>query len=238
MATLNAAQAHGLDGFGAIAPGFRADLVVLDDLDAFRPSLVLAGGRVAARDGVAEPFDVPETPAHVLGTVRSAPVTEADLALEADGEVRVIEIVPEQLITIQRTVSPARSNGHVVSDPTRDLAKIAVIERHHATGRVGRGLVTGFGLRARRASPPPSPTTPTTSSPSGSTTPPSSPAPPACRSSGAAASWPSAAGSPASSPSPSPACSPTARSRRSSPASTSCTRRLREPRRHDRARRS
>jgi adenine deaminase len=148
MATLHAAQAHRLDGYGAIAPGFRADLVVLDDLAEFRPSLVLAGGRIAARDGVAEPFAVPDTPAHVLGTVRSAPVAEADLVLEADGPVRVIEIVPEQLITIERTVDPARSNGHVVADPARDLAKIAVVERHHATGRVGRGLVTGFGLRA------------------------------------------------------------------------------------------
>ena len=147
MATLNAARAHGLDGFGAIAPGFRADLVLLDDLESFAPALVLAGGRVAARDGRAEPFDVPPTPAHVLGTVRSAPVGEGDLVLEADGAVRVIEIVPEQLITIERTVEPARSNGHVVADPSRDLAKIAVVERHHATGRVGRGLVTGFGLR-------------------------------------------------------------------------------------------
>ncbi len=147
MATLNAARAHGLDGFGAIAPGFRADLVLLDDLERFEPSLVLAGGRVAARDGRAEPFVVPATPAHVLGTVRSAPTSAADLALEADGPVRVIELVPEQLITIERTVDPARANGHVVSDPSRDLAKIAVIERHHATGRVGRGLVTGFGLR-------------------------------------------------------------------------------------------
>jgi adenine deaminase len=146
MATLHAAQVHRLDGHGAIAPGFRADLVVLDDLTSFRPSLVLTGGRVAARDGAAEPFPVPATPAHVLGTVRSAAVTEPDLALEADGDVRVIEIVPEQLITIARTVSPARSNGHVVTDPARDLAKVAVIERHHATGRVGRGLVTGFGL--------------------------------------------------------------------------------------------
>ncbi|HET8949712.1 MAG TPA: adenine deaminase C-terminal domain-containing protein, partial [Solirubrobacteraceae bacterium] len=147
MATLNAAQAHRLDGHGAIAPGYRADLVVLDDLSSFEPSLVLAGGRVAARDGAAEPFPLPETPAHVLGTVRSAPLREADLALEADGDVRVIEIVPEQLITIARTVSPARENGRVVTDPARDLAKITVIERHHATGRVGRGLVTGFGLR-------------------------------------------------------------------------------------------
>jgi adenine deaminase len=146
MATLNAARAHGLDGFGAIAPGFRADLVLLDDLSSFEPSLVFAGGRIAARDGRAADFEIPATPAHVLGTVRSARVTEADLVLEADGPVRVIEIVPEQLITIARTVDPARSNGHVVPDPSRDLAKIAVIERHHATGRVGRGLVTGFGL--------------------------------------------------------------------------------------------
>ena len=147
MATLNAARAHGLEGLGAIAPGFRADLVVLDDLERFEPSLVLAGGRVAARAGRAEPFDVPSTPAHVLGTVRSAPIAADDLVLEADGPVRVIEIVPEQLITIERTVDPARENGRVVADPARDLAKIVVIERHHATGRVGRGLVTGFGLR-------------------------------------------------------------------------------------------
>jgi adenine deaminase len=83
----------------------------------------------------------------VLGTVRSAPLAESDLALDADGPVRVIEIVPEQLITLERTVEPARADGRVVTDPARDIAKIAVIERHHATGRVGRGLVTGFGLR-------------------------------------------------------------------------------------------
>jgi adenine deaminase len=84
-----------------------------------------------------------------MQTVRSAPVSAADLALDADGasRVRVIEIVPEQLITIARELEPSVRDGAVVADPSRDLAKIAVIERHHATGRVGRGLVTGFGLR-------------------------------------------------------------------------------------------
>jgi adenine deaminase len=148
MATLHGARAHGLDGHGAIAPGYRADLVLLDDLEAFEPSLVIAGGRIAARGGRAEPFDAPAVPAHVVQTVRSAPVAEADLALDADGaaRVRVIEIVPEQLITIAREVEPLVQDGRVVADPSRDLAKIVVIERHHATGRVGRGLVTGFGL--------------------------------------------------------------------------------------------
>jgi adenine deaminase len=149
MATLHPARAHGLEGFGAIAPGYRADMALVDDLSTFSPALVLAGGRVAARDGRAEPFAAPAVPAHVLQTVRSAPVTAADLALDADGasRVRVIEIVPEQLVTLKREAEPPRLNGRVVADPSRDLAKIAVIERHHATGRVGRGLVTGFGLR-------------------------------------------------------------------------------------------
>jgi adenine deaminase len=121
---------------------------VLEDLTSFDPALVLAGGRVAARAGRAEPFDAPAVPPHVVQTVRSAPVTAADLALDADGaaRVRVIEIVPEQLITLSREVSPTVAGGEVVADPERDLAKIVVIERHHATGRVGRGLVTGFGL--------------------------------------------------------------------------------------------
>ena len=162
MASLNAARAHGLSERGAIAPGFHADMAILDDLVAFAPSVVLAGGRVAARDGRAEPFAAPKLPAYVLQTVRSAPLAAADLALDAGegangasgadgvspgGRVRVIEIVPEQLITRVLEVEPPRRDGHVVADPDRDIAKIAVIERHHATGRVGRGLVTGFGLR-------------------------------------------------------------------------------------------
>ena len=149
MATLHPARAHGLEGHGAVAPGYRADLVLFDDLSRFSPSLVLAGGRVAARDGRAEPFEKPAVPPHVVQTVRAAPVTAEALVLDADGSsrVRVIEIVPEQLITIAREVEPSVRDGVVVSDPKRDLAKIVVIERHHATGRVGRGLVTGFGLR-------------------------------------------------------------------------------------------
>ena len=147
MATLHAAQAHRLDGYGAIAPGFRADSSCSTTCrrSSLRSCSRAAASRRAA--GAAEPFEVPATPAHVLGTVRSAPVSADDLALEADGDVRVIEIIPEQLITIARTVSPARSQRPRRRRPSRDLAKIAVVERHHATGRVGEGLVTGFGLR-------------------------------------------------------------------------------------------
>jgi adenine deaminase len=148
MATLHAARCHGLYDHGAIAPGLRADVLVLDDLESFRPSLVIKDGTVVARDGVALPFAAPPVPDWLRGTVRTAPLSAGDLDLgAANGPVRVIELVPDQLITIAAQAEPTARDGRVVADPSRDLAKIAVLERHHATGRVGKGLVTGFGLR-------------------------------------------------------------------------------------------
>jgi len=150
LATLHPARAHGLRELGAVAPGYRADLVLLDDLVDFGVHAVVKDGEVVVRDGSVRPFDVPEVPLWVRQTVHSAPLAPGDLALPAngDGKVRVIEIVPGQLVTHARTEPPSVRDGEVVADPHRDLAKLAVVERHHATGRVGRGLVRGFGLRA------------------------------------------------------------------------------------------
>jgi adenine deaminase len=149
MATLNAARCHGLDDLGAIAPGFQADLLLVDDLDAFRPSHVWRGGELVARDGVALDFARAEIPEFVRGTVRPAPVASSDLALRdpLTPKVRVIGLIPGQIVTDALTDTATIVDGHVVADPARDLAKIAVIERHHATGNVGLGLVRGFGLR-------------------------------------------------------------------------------------------
>jgi adenine deaminase len=149
MATLHPARCHGLADLGAIAPGFRADLVVLDDLASFRASVVVADGRVAASDGDALPFAAPPVPDWVRDTVRAA-------ALEPDAfdlgppaaRVRVIDIVAGQLITGAAEEPPLVRDGRVVADPDRDLVKLTVVERHHATGRVGVGLVRGFGLRS------------------------------------------------------------------------------------------
>jgi adenine deaminase len=147
LATLHPARCHGLSDAGAIAPGFRADLVLLDDLSAFAVDCVWKDGRLVVEGGVAAPVPHIEVPVWVRQTVRAAPVGLAALALPSTGrDVRVIEIVPGQLITHQRVVAPTTNRGMVVADAARDLAKIAVVERHHATGRVGVGLVTGFGL--------------------------------------------------------------------------------------------
>jgi adenine deaminase len=148
MATLHPARCHGLMDRGAIAPGLRADLVLLDDLEDFGVARVYKDGRLVAAGGQAQPFERPPIPERVRRTMRAAPLDAGAFAIPAAARVRVIETIPGQLITHAREEEPALDDGHVVADPARDLAKIAVVERHHATGRVGLGLVRGFGLQA------------------------------------------------------------------------------------------
>ncbi|MEO9176177.1 MAG: adenine deaminase [Gaiellales bacterium] len=148
LASLHPALYHGLVDAGAIAPGYRADLVLLDDLVSFCASRVYKDGALVF-DGVdVTPFPRPDVPVWVRQTVHAAPVGLSDLRVPSSGRpVRVIEIVPEQLLTHARIELPTLDGPVAVADPGRDLAKIAVVERHHATGRVGVGFVRGFGLQ-------------------------------------------------------------------------------------------
>jgi adenine deaminase len=137
MATLNPATWHRLQHLGAVAPGYQADLLVLPDLERFVPELVLKRGSPVAE------FERPEVPEWVKHTVRVQHVAAADFALPPlDGPVRVIGVIPGQIVTDSLLEEPP------VPDPERDIAKIAVVERHLGTGRVGLGLVRGFGLRS------------------------------------------------------------------------------------------
>ena len=133
MATLNPAAWHGLRNLGAVAPGYQADLLVLPDLDGVVPDVVLKRGRPVAE------IPRPEVPEWVKHTVRVQHVGAQDFALPPlDGRVRVIGVVPGQIVT----------DALVEDYPAEDVAKIAVVERHLGTGRIGLGLVRGFGLRS------------------------------------------------------------------------------------------
>ena len=132
---------HGLRELGAVAPGYQADLLLLPDLERFEPELVLKRGRPFA------PAERPEVPDWVRHTVRLGGMREDALRIGAGtGRARVIGVIPGQIVTDALEDEPSVSNGEVVADVERDLAKIAVLERHLGTGRVGVGLVRGFGL--------------------------------------------------------------------------------------------
>src|SRR4051812_18305301 len=141
-ATLNPATWHGLSHLGAVAPGYQADLLVLPDLDSFRPELVLKAGKPVG--DIVRP-DVPEW---VRQSVRIAPLASEDLAAPSEGDaIRVIGLVTDQVVTESLVEAPTTQDGRAIADPSRDLAKIAVVERHLATGRVGVGFVRGSGLQ-------------------------------------------------------------------------------------------
>jgi adenine deaminase len=142
MASHHPALWHGLRRHGAIAPGYEADLLVLPDLERFVPELVLKRGRPVG--------EVPrvEIPDWVRQTVRIQPVAPDDLAVSwgEGGTARTIGLIPEQVVTESVVVEPALDGDHAVASAERDLAKIAVVERHLATGRIGVGFVSGSGL--------------------------------------------------------------------------------------------
>ncbi len=148
MATLNAAEYFGLRDRGAVAPGFRADITVCRDLASFQVLTVLKSGRIVS-DG--KQLTVRLTPVKddtVLGTVNLGELTAKGLAIKAEsGMLRAIRVVPDQIITERHPVRPKIEKGLVVADPERDLLKLAVIERHKGSGRIGLGMVSGFNLK-------------------------------------------------------------------------------------------
>lgn len=148
LVTINPARFWRLDGLGAVAPGYHADLVALDDLRDFRVALTFHRGRLVARDG-APLFDAPHAPpASLRGTVRVAPLGPDALRLpDPGGALPIVGALPGQIVTERIMERPTVRDGEVIADPARDLLKIAVVERHRATGNVGVGLVRGFGLR-------------------------------------------------------------------------------------------
>ena len=142
MASLHPALWHGLRRHGAIAPGYLADLLVLPDLESFQPETVLKRGR-PIEDGPRV-----QAPDWVRQSVRIGAIDPAAFAISwSGGNARAIGLIEDQVVTESLMREPTVEGGLAVADPVRDLAKIAVVERHLATGRVGLGFVSGSGLQ-------------------------------------------------------------------------------------------
>jgi len=148
MATINAAEWFRLPRLGGIAPGYLANLIVIAELSRLEIEMVFHRGRLVARAGkplfpVAQPAG-----AGLTGTMNIKPFPVEALRLPASGGLEpVIELVPGQIITRQRMERVTVRDGVVMPDTGRDILKLVVVERHRASGNIGRGLVTGFGLK-------------------------------------------------------------------------------------------
>jgi adenine deaminase len=150
MASLNAAECYGLRDRGAIAPGLRADIVLLDNLKDFNVKRVFIAGREAASDGR---YLLPIIRHDISSTkgsfhVKDFSVEKLRLKINSD-KAHIIKIVPGGVLTVNETIEISRNeNGDFIFDPARDIAKIAVVERHQNTGNVAVALLMGYGIKA------------------------------------------------------------------------------------------
>lgn len=145
MASINAARIYGLKRLGAIAPGWQADIVIFDNLENLQPQAVYHKGKDAWK---ACANITPIVPGKVLqGSVRPAPFSEATFSVnhfQADKQYPVIEMLPGEIFTEKSTILGKDVPEALASG---DIYLIAVLERHHATGHVGLGLLRGYGLK-------------------------------------------------------------------------------------------
>ncbi|UCG08489.1 MAG: adenine deaminase [Desulfobacterales bacterium] len=148
MATINPAEYFGLRHLGAVAPGRQADMVVFADMHSPQIEQVYYRGVLVAKDGEMIP-DIKKPAPISIPPSMNVNIEAIDFSLRAEGKhIRVIDIVPDQLITRQVIERVTRHDGMAVSDPSRDLLKIAVVERHSGAGKIGKAFVKGLGLRA------------------------------------------------------------------------------------------
>jgi len=148
MATINTAEYFGLKNLGAIAPGYIADLLVVEDFNNFKITHVFKKGQMVAQDGkpifTASRLDATS----VLNTVNLPPLMPESFKIKARGRfVNVIGLIPKQIVTKKLRMEAKIIDGEAVADPERDILKLIVVERHNATGNIGKAFITGFGIK-------------------------------------------------------------------------------------------
>ena len=151
MASYHAARMYGLSHLGAVAPGYQADLVVLDDLDEVSVEQVYWKGTLVSRQGERPAVGKQSVPEFLLETVHLQPVSAEQLQLSCpDGMAHVAQVIPHQILTKHKVCQVPCADGKF--QPNRQFQKAAVVERHRGTGKVGVGVVEGFSLHGAIAS--------------------------------------------------------------------------------------
>lgn len=152
LVTINPANRFGLEDLGAIAPGYRANFVIFENLIDFQVKFVFIDGILTAENGqlkkkAAKNDRQATIPSEITNSIH-VKWSDVNFSVPVQGnKVKVIQLVPDQLITKKNLLKPTIKNNFAVADPSRDLLKIAVIERHNASGQMQVGFVQGFGLK-------------------------------------------------------------------------------------------
>ena len=152
LGSLNTATHFNLVRKGAIAPGYWADFILFPDPQHVQPSYTYAKGELVAKDGVyvGTADGHPARSYGIKNSINIATPTYDNLRVPAapGKQLRVIELIPGQVVTGERRILPkVDTHGNVLSDPDQDVLKVAVFERHHATGRVGVAFISGFQMK-------------------------------------------------------------------------------------------
>jgi adenine deaminase len=165
MTSINTARYFGLKNIGAVAPGFRADFILLDDLESFTISEVFLGGKRIDNGYVnriknkadsvlnsSNSSSSSSSSSFLQNTIYIKSINDSNMFViptnsTTSSRLQVIGVIPGQIITQKRIISAKIDKKYgAVADTQRDLAKLAVIERHHRTGNIGLGFVQGLGL--------------------------------------------------------------------------------------------
>ena len=149
MASLNTAEYFGLKNLGAIAPGYKADMLLLENLEDYKPQTVIKDGVVVAKNGEMVVPIKEKTLSSLRGTVNIRWLDKDDLKIKAESDrVKAIEVSSGLLVTKAVEAKIKVEDGYAVSNIEDDVLKILVIERHKASGNIGKGFVKGFGLKS------------------------------------------------------------------------------------------
>jgi len=148
LVTISPATYLGLGERLGIAPGKIADMVILEDLKEFRVKAVVKSGRFMDIDSLKSTLISSPSVNYLKKSINLGDISLERLKIKAKGKtIRVIEIIPNQIITRQMVVEVSVKDGYVVPDISRDIVKLVVVERHRGSGNIGIGFVKGFGLR-------------------------------------------------------------------------------------------
>lgn len=150
MASLNSAECYKLNDLGAIAPGYKADFIILNNLENFQIQSVYKDGQLVVDNGILVENNIPTPKIETTNSlnIKDLSKDKLDITLYNKSIINVIKVIPNKLETIHLREPISSPSNKFIADVEKDLLKVAVIERHKGTGNIGLGVINGMELKS------------------------------------------------------------------------------------------